>query len=248
MPDRTKTIGQESYENFAAHYAARRDTKAHNAYYEQPAMLSLLPPVAGLRILDAGCGPGVYTEWLVQQGAASVVAVDVTPQMLEIAQKRMGESGRGRVEFYQADLGLPLTFAHEAEFDLILCPLVLDYIEDWSAVFREFRRVLKSGGVFVYSAGHPQADFRYSPNGNYFQTELFEMLWNWQGQGPFLIKSYRRPLQAMLNPMLEAGLRLDRILEPLPTAEFQQQDPEDYEKLLREPGFILVRGRKNAEE
>lgn len=240
MPE---TIGQESYENFAVHYAARRDTKAHNAYYEQPAMLSLLPPVVGKHILDAGCGPGVYTEWLLQQGAASVVAADVTPQMLEIAQKRLGEDRR--VTFYQADLGQPLVFAQDAEFDLVICPLVLDYIEDWSATFQEFYRVLKTGEYFVYSAGHPQADFRFSASGDYFQTELFELLWRWDGQGgPFPIKSYRRPLQAMINPMIEAGFVLDRILEPQPIAEFQAADPEDYEKLRREPGFILMRGRK----
>ncbi|WP_279387450.1 hypothetical protein [Rubrobacter taiwanensis] len=30
--------------------------------YERPATLSLLPDVAGKRVLDAGCGPGVYSE------------------------------------------------------------------------------------------------------------------------------------------------------------------------------------------
>lgn len=172
-----------------------------------------------------------------------MVAVDVTPQMLEIAQKRIGDDTR--VEFHQADLGQPLSFANGADFDLIICPLVLDYIEDWDATFKEFYRVLKPGGYFVYSAGHPMSDFRFSASGDYFQTELFELLWRWDGQGgPFPIKSYRRPLQAMLNPMIEAGFVLDRILEPQPIAEFQAADPEDYEKLMREPVFILMRGRK----
>jgi hypothetical protein len=49
----------EAYSCLADAYAARIDTKAHNAYYDRPAVTSLLPPVAGKRVLDAGCGPGV---------------------------------------------------------------------------------------------------------------------------------------------------------------------------------------------
>jgi hypothetical protein len=36
----SKSIGEQSYEQFAHQYAARADTKAHNAYYERPATLS----------------------------------------------------------------------------------------------------------------------------------------------------------------------------------------------------------------
>lgn len=61
-------IALEGYERLADAYAARIDTKAHNAYYERPATLSLLPAVEGKRVLDAGCGPGVYAEWLVNWG------------------------------------------------------------------------------------------------------------------------------------------------------------------------------------
>jgi hypothetical protein len=53
------------YDELAEAYAARVETKPHNAYYERPATLSLLPDVKGKRVLDAGCGPGVYTGWLV---------------------------------------------------------------------------------------------------------------------------------------------------------------------------------------
>lgn len=56
----------DMYDALAEAYAARADTKPHNAYYERPATLSLLPDVVGKRVLDAGCGPGIYTEWLVR--------------------------------------------------------------------------------------------------------------------------------------------------------------------------------------
>ena len=53
-------------------YSAKVETKAHNALYERPATLSLLPPVKGKRVLDAGCGPGVTAQWLVDRGAEVV--------------------------------------------------------------------------------------------------------------------------------------------------------------------------------
>ena len=37
---------------------------------------------------------------------------------------------------------------------------------------------------------------------------------------------------------------LDRIHEPLPTEEFKKVDPNDYEKLMKFPGFICIRAKK----
>jgi 2-polyprenyl-3-methyl-5-hydroxy-6-metoxy-1,4-benzoquinol methylase len=61
-------IALDAYETLAEAYASVIDTKPHNAYYERPATLSLLPEVRGKRVLDAACGPGVYAEWLLSRG------------------------------------------------------------------------------------------------------------------------------------------------------------------------------------
>lgn len=82
-------IALEAYERPAEAYADRVETKPHNAGYERPATLSLLPPVEGKSVLDAGCGPGVYAEWLADRGA-EVAAVDVSPTMIRLARRRLG--------------------------------------------------------------------------------------------------------------------------------------------------------------
>lgn len=233
-----KPLGQRNYEQFAELYAEKAETKAHNAYYDRPATLSLLPDVKGKAVLDAGCGSGVYSEWLVNQGA-QVTAIDVTPEFVEIARRRLGD----RAEVRWGNLEAPLEFA-DASFDLIICPLVLDYIEDWQAVFQEFYRVLRVGGVVVYSAGHPTADFfKYFRDRNYFVMEKMEMTWRGFGK-PVIIVSYRRPLSEFINPVLEAGFRLDRILEPQPVPAMREVDIEHYEELMREPGFLHARAMK----
>jgi SAM-dependent methyltransferase len=237
----TKSLGEENYEQFARRYAERAATKPHNAYYDRPNTLSLLPDVNGLSVLDAGCGPGIYAAWLVDHGAR-VVAFDVTPDFVDITRERVGE----RATVLRADLTQPLDFAVDASFDIVLCPLVLDYIEDWRPVFDEFYRVLKVGGVLVFSAGHPFGDWLYFPDTNYFDTALVSAEWGGFGQPRPLIKGYRRPLAAALNPLLDAGFRLDHLHEPLPTEEFRQADPADYEKLMRQPGFLCVRAVKEC--
>ncbi len=148
-----KPIALDAYETLAAAYAAAVDTKPHNAYYERPATLSLLPEVKGKRVFDAGCGPGVYSEWLIEHGA-EIVAVDASPKMIELAKQRLGRA----TDIRQADLSKPLSFLHDSSFDVVLSPLVLDYIEDWHSTFAEFYRVLRPGGHFVFSITHPLFD------------------------------------------------------------------------------------------
>jgi SAM-dependent methyltransferase len=231
-------IALKAYETLAEAYAARIDTKAHNAYYERPATLSLLPEVKGKRALDAGCGPGVYSEWLAERGAR-VTALDVSPRMIQLAKKRLGSKADLRL----ADIGQPLDFLQDGSFDIVLSTLVMDYIEDWSSVFKEFYRVLVPCGCFVFSAGHPFADFLRYGTDDYFRTELVEL--DWQGFGdPVRMSAYRRPLSAALNPLVEAGFIVERILEPKPTEQFKQKDPDDYDELMKKPGFLCVRARK----
>jgi SAM-dependent methyltransferase len=232
-------IALEAYSRLADAYGARIDTKAHNAYYDRPAVISLLPPVEGKQVLDAGCGPGVYAEWLVAQGA-EVVGVDVCPRMVELARLRLGD----RAAVIEGDLGRPLDFFPAASFDLVLSALALDYVRDWDAAFREFFRVLRDGGHLVFSVEHPSdVYYDHHPHGNYFEVERVE--YEWRGLGTTVrMPSYRRPLQAMLGPLLGAGFVLKRLLEPQPVPEFKEQEPRDYEKLMRQPGFICFRARK----
>jgi hypothetical protein len=48
----------------------------------------------------------------------------------------------------------------------------------------------------------------------------------------------------VFNSVSDAGFTLDRVVEPLPTEEFKQQDPEDYERLLKRPSFLCLRAHK----
>ena len=234
----TEPLALRAYEKLAEHYAALIDTKPHNALYERPSTLSLLPEVAEKRVLDAGCGPGVYSELLLDQGA-KVIAVDVSPAMVEHARQRLG----ARATVLHANLEEPLTFAETSSFDLIVSSLVIDYIRDLTFLFQEFFRALKSPGYLVFSIGHPFGDFMRHPEGSYFQSQVVEE--TWRGFGiEVTVPFNRRPLEAILKPLFDASFLLDRLLEPVPLDEFKQFEPEDYEKIMKEPAFMSLRALK----
>ena len=235
-----KSIALDAYETLAESYAVRVDTAPHNAHYERPATLSLLPEVKGKRVLDAGCGPGVYAEWLVNHGA-EVVAFDVSPKMVQFARERLGS----RAKVIQADLCQPLDFLEDSSFDIVLSALALDYVKDWDETFQEFYKVLCEPGVLVFSVCHPFAEFILRGRGSYFETELVSCEWGGLS-APVNVPSYRRPLGALIAPLLEAGFALERILEPIPTERFRQEAPQDYEELCRRPGFMCVRAAKTG--
>ena len=237
MPE--KPIAFEAYETLAEAYSAAVETKPHNALYERPATLSLLPDVRGKRVLDAGCGPGIYAEILLDRGA-SVFGIDASPNMIELARSRVGD----RAEFRIADLREPFDFLDDGSFDLVISPLVIDYVEDWNSLFREYYRVLRSGGHFVLSVHHPFFEYIYYKVENYFEKAIVSVRWKGFPGVEVDMRSYRRPLQDVLNPLASAGFRLERILEPLPVPEFEQADPKHFEELSKFPSFLCVSATK----
>jgi SAM-dependent methyltransferase len=229
-----------NYDSIADTYAARVDESPYNALYERPAMLGLLPGVAGARILDAGCGGGWYSEQLLHRGA-DVDAVDGSEVMVENARTRLAQQltgPQGRLSIQYADLNKPLPFA-DARFDGVLSPLVLHYIEDWRPTFHEFRRVLKPDGWLLFSTHHPATEMvRFAPE-NYFKVEHCVDTWKWLGNVEF----YRRPLTEISGSLSDAGFVIERLVEPVPTEEFRIAKPESYAELMRKPEFVIVLAR-----
>jgi SAM-dependent methyltransferase len=225
----------DSYDTLAEVYAADIDENPYNALYERPGIISLLPPVRGLDVLDAGCGSGQLAAWLAGQGAR-VTGIDAAPGMVRLAAARVPGA-----TFSVADLGAPLAVGDGA-FDLVVSSLVLHYLRDWVAPLRELRRVLRPGGALVLSTHHPAQDLELSPSGDYHALEAIEEVWE-KGGKPFPVRYWRRSLSAMFDAFAEAGLRVERLAEPLPLPEAGERFPEHWARLRTRPWFLFLRLR-----
>lgn len=230
-----------SYDTIAAEYASKVDSAPFNALYERPAMLGMLPPVEGDRILDAGCGSGWYAEQLLARGAI-VAAVDASAAMVEYARERFSRlppSERARVAVQVADLDRPLPFDDRA-FAGVLSPLALHYIRDWRPALREMNRVLQPGGWLLFSTHHPSADAARFGSANYFATERVADHWDWVGDVEF----YRRSLTEIFAALAETGFAIEEVVEPIPTDAFRESEPESYARILRQPDFLIVKSTR----
>jgi ubiquinone/menaquinone biosynthesis C-methylase UbiE len=130
---------------------------AHTYDHEANPMLSLerrvleplLPTVAGLDIIDLGCGTGRWLEVLKQSGARSLLGVDFSREMLEVAASKLGDAA----QLVQGNcVGVPLA---DNSVDLVLCNFVLSYVEDPETLLKKVRGALRPGGSLFITDLHP---------------------------------------------------------------------------------------------
>jgi 2-polyprenyl-6-hydroxyphenyl methylase/3-demethylubiquinone-9 3-methyltransferase len=239
----TELPGRANYTQFADRYAQQVAEKPHNALYERPATEALLGDVAGLAVLDAGCGPGFLSAKLAA-GGARVHAFDVTPAMVELARSRCAGPG---VEVALGDLGQPLDWLANEAFDRIVCSLALDYVETLGPTFAEFHRVAKPGALLVFSMAHPMRDWidtRTRGSRSYFATTRFGLHWGGFGEPKPYIEAFRRPLADIVNGLTDNGWALERLVEPSPLPDMKRVAPALYAELEQAPAFICVRARR----
>lgn len=213
MPDSVSKSATPAadYDSFAAAYSASNENNLFNAYYERPEMIRLAGDVAGLDVLDAGCGSGLLMDALRAMDAV-VSGFDLSPAMVELARQRLGRDADLRV----ADLVAPLPYRDDA-FDLVVASLSLHYVEDWVSVLAELRRVLKPGGRLIVSIIHPTVYAVVYPEADYFALTQYSEDYDF-GEGTVWMTYWHRPLQDVINTFIDAGFAIKTVTEPPPAA------------------------------
>lgn len=216
------------YEPFAAAFEHHAEASAYNAHYDRPAVLRMVGDVRGLRVLDAGCGPGFYAEALVDAGA-SVTAFDASPDLVRRARLRVGSRADVRVW----DLEQPLIWLADEQFDLAVMALVIHHVHDRGQALAELHRVLRRGGRLVVSTTHPTGDW-LQLGGSYFDRRVVEETW----QDDWHVTYWRQPLEAWCQEFTDAGFLIERLVEPRPADSMALAHPDVHAHLEQTPGFI----------
>ncbi|MER7764284.1 class I SAM-dependent methyltransferase [Streptomyces sp. NPDC097619] len=216
-------------------FAAQATDSTYNAHTDRPAVLGLAGDVAGLEVLDLGCGGGHYAAELLARGAASVTGVDGSESLLAVARERLGPA----VALHHHDLERPLDFLPEGAFDLAVLALVYHHVEARDHLLAEVRRVLRPGGTLLVSTSHPTGDWAHF-GGSYFDEDRVSLPF---GQGHAL--TFRRlTLETFIGELLAAGFLLEALVEPRAVEAGRRVDPRRHAKSHEKPMFLAVRLRR----
>lgn len=229
----------ELYSQYAEQYDAAVQDNIYNACLERPSLQAMLGKLKGLDVVDLGCGSGVYAKYLLSKQVKSLTCIDFSEAMVKLVRSKFSE----QVSAYVQDLSQGLPLQKSMTVDVIVCPLLLHYIEDLTTIFKDIQRVLRPGGYMVLSTHHPFADFECSRSGNYFEKERVQQEWHTIGK-PVTVSFYRRSLTEICNAITENGLVISQISEGEVSVEAKAKSVKTYEMLRKQPNFIFIKCSK----
>ena len=237
-------------EAFFQGYADLRASPGNfNDLVEQPALRALLPPLDGAVVLDMGCGAGDLSAYCAGQGAARMVGADISEKMLRAARER---NAHPAIEYVRAAIE-DLSFAPET-FDVVVSSFAVHYVSDYAALVADVSRWLRPGGAFVYSTEHPMTTARKAGEQNWVRDEagnrLFwpiddygdegERRFHWIVDG---VAKYHRTMATLVNGLVEAGLAVTQLVEPVASEEALRREP-GLASLARFPNCLIVKSVK----
>ena len=218
-----------------------RSVSGLEAAPEWESVRALLPNLMGTRILDLGCGFGAFDRWAVENGASTVIGVDLSENMLSRARELTDTAA---IEYRIGDLeNLEIV---DEDFDLVYSALAFHYINDFHTLCGVIRSKLKQGGLLVATVEHPiytapsndgwqvtEGGTSIWPLDRYFDEGLRERSWFADR-----VVKYHRTIGRQIDALLKNSFRLTALEEWCPSMEQVAEHPEW--KLERERPMFLI--------
>jgi ubiquinone/menaquinone biosynthesis C-methylase UbiE len=244
-----KTLGWDPVADWYDGWVGEKGS-LHHIRLAIPAVMELLSPKAGEKILDIGCGQGVLAQYIISEKAL-YTGIDISEKLIKIAKNRKLQNS----SFIVGDARqLNLT-----GFDKAVMLLSIQDMDPLDRVIASAAKAIKSGGCLVIFMNHPA--FRIPRQSGWgwdggrklqyrridrYLTPLAVPMKDYSSQTTGVTTSFHRPLQSYINTLGENGFAIDKVLE-IPTYKTSQPGPNSRAENLafREiPQFLAVRARK----
>ena len=183
-------------------------------------------------ILDAGCGPGLLLERIVQDNQATgtrATGVDLSTAMLQHARRRCKRFSN--VKFVAADLNNKLNFP-DGSFDKVVCCNTLYALQSPASTIMEFYRLLKPGGVLIIANPKPGAGQRQLIREHVATLRKLTPMWK---------RAHHVLLFVALIPVNLIVVAINRlIIDRARRREYHFLDKGDLQSTLLQAGFKTV--------
>jgi len=199
---------------------------------------ALVPGPRGCRVLDAGCGAGQDSAWLATRGA-TVVAVDVSPAMVDLARRRSRDGTPFEVRHCDSEE----TGEDDESFDAVLSSMEIMHHSSLDATIAEYSRLLRVGGSLVLVANHPVRNMLLTPDGSYFREG--RCMENWGEWGRVEVQHW--PFCRYVASMCSTSLRIDCVLELEAPRDVQRVHDTAVTFRGRFPSFLVISARREQE-
>ena len=213
-------------------------------YVEQIIPLALEHVAGFARVLDVGTGEGQLARAIAEHHGGFVVGLDPTVSQVQVAMERGGEVGYA----LSGSEALPVA---SGAFDAVVVCLVFEHVDALEESLAEISRVLAPGGRFVFFLNHPLLQ---TPESGMIVDHMIEPPETYWRIGPYLpeavtveevqkdvrVRFVHRPLSRYLNGLIDAGLQLERMLEPAPPPGFIAKAGEYEHDVVRTTPRLLV--------
>ncbi len=119
--------------------------------------------------------------------------------------------------------------------------LTIHYIDNLNLLFSEFFRILKPGGIFIFSTDHPESPgLKANP---VYERRVKNVCWSGFNVSLSIIQ---RPWNDIVTRLEQSGFKIDEIRDAQPTETCKQRFPEACKELKNNPHFISVRAIKQS--
>ena len=223
---------------------SREGLKAAGEWHE---LKKMLPDFKDKHVLDLGCGFGWHCRYAAEEGAQSVIGIDLSENMLTQA-RQMTESDK--VQYFQSaieDINYPPN-----TFDIVISSLAFHYVELFEQICEKVSACLVRGGTFVFSTEHPvftaneRQDWFYDEAGERLHWPMDQYFTEGLRRTQFLgeaVYKYHKTLTTYINGLIQAGFEIKKLVEPEPEVSMLKDNKEMQDE-LRRPMMLLICAQK----